>query len=122
MKTENQKLTEILESKNLHGLLELIVYAKTNKKENNFIGDTVINLINNNKDSKINNIAKKLENSNHNPSLREAELMFNEIADNLSYYKEALNNYNSECKDDAIEVLREIYPNKSDVELKKMIA
>ena len=122
MKTENAKLSEILESRNLHGLSELIFNAKSNVKRDNMMGETIIELIAENENSKVYKLAKKCEVSNSNPSKSDTEILFKEIADNIEYYRDALNNYSEICKDDALDVLRDIYPNKSDIELRLLIA
>jgi hypothetical protein len=120
MKSENKKLAEILESKK--GIFELIINAKSNQKRDNLMGDTLIELIAEIANANISKIAKAELNSNFNPSIEIAETLFKEISDNIYDYKVALSLYNEDCKDDAFDVLKEIYPNKSDAELRNLMA
>lgn len=123
MKTENQKLKEILTNNNLHGLLELITYTKSNiRRSDNTIGETIITLIASNDNSSVKDLAAECNESNNNPTFDNAKLLFNEIADNLSYYLNAMDSFNDSCKDDALDVLKELYPNDSDEQLRTYIA
>ena len=56
------------------------------------------------------------------PTKEEAIELTYEISQNKEFYLELLTgDYNDKCKSDAFEVLRDIYPSKSDSEINAMI-
>lgn len=121
MKTQNETTTEIIKSEK-RTIYNHIKNQKTNQiKYDNLTGNTLIELIADNATGEISEIGNKYKFASIDPTKDEAIAMTYEISNNQSKYLEAMNSHADECRNDALEVLREIYPTKGDAELKKMI-
>jgi len=121
MKTQNEKTSEIIKS-GKGNIFNHIKMQYTNQCQNdNLTGNTLIELISNNATGIVKEIAGMYVMSNLNPTKSEASLMSCEIDNNKTKYLEAMASHTDECRNAALEVLRDIYPAKCDSELKQMI-
>ena len=121
MKTQNEKTIEVINSSERVIYYELKNWA-TNICNNNLIGDTLIELISENSlNSNNKTIALNSIESDVNLTKEEAIELTYEISNNKTFYIDLMGSYNDKCKSDAFEVLRDIYPSKSDSEINAMI-
>jgi len=122
MKTSNEKTVSVINGID-KGIYNEIKYWVSNIiKYDNMIGDTLIELISENSNNDSNKkLALELIDNDRNPNKEEAIELTYEISRNKSSYINLMGSYNDKCKDDAFDILKEIYPSKSDGEIILMI-
>lgn len=121
MKTTNQKTEEVIKGSEKTIFMN-IYYWTNNVKRDDTIGDTLIELISKNGLSEINkSVALNCIDRDINPTKEEAIELTYEISKNVSSYLGFFEPYKDSCKNDAFDVLRDIYPNKTDEQLRQMI-
>lgn len=122
MKTSNEKTVNVINGSQKGIYNELKYWSSNIIKYDNMIGDTLIELISENSNNVSNKkLALELIDNDRNPNKEEAIELTYEISRSKSYYINLMGSYNAKCKDDAFDVLKEIYPSKSDSEIKAMI-
>ena len=122
MKTSNEKTVSVINGIDKGIYNEIKYWASNIIKYDNMIGDTLIELISENSNNDSNKkLALKLIDNDRNPNKEEAIELTYEISRNKSSYINLMGSYNDKCKDDAFDILKEIYPSKSDGEIILMI-
>ena len=122
MKTSNEKTVSVINGIDKGIYNEIKYWASNIIKYDNMIGDTLIELISENSNNDSNKkLALELIYNDRNPNKEEAIELTYEISRNKSSYINLMGSYNDKCKDDAFDILKEIYPSKSDGEIILMI-
>lgn len=121
MKTSNEKTVTVINGTE-RGIYNELKFFLANERKNNLIGDTLMTLISENAVSNENKIiAKKCIDNDTHPNKDEAIKLTYEISKNRNHYLSLMETYADVCRNDAFDVLKEMYPSKSDSEIKTMI-